>query len=522
MGRRLGDPADPLLVSVRSGAKFSMPGMMETVLNVGLNDASVAGLAAAGRRRRPVRLGLLPAADPDVRQDRLRRARRGVRARARRREARPRASRNDLDLDADDLRDAGRRVQEDLRRAHRPRLPAGPARAARPGDQRGLRLVERRPRRALPPPGAHPGRPRHRGQRGRHGLRQPRRRLRHRRRVHPRPGHRRAAASTATTWPTPRARTSSPASATPCRCEELDEHRQDELRRADGASWPRWRGTTATCATSSSPSSAASCGCCRPGSASAPRRPRSSSPTQLVDEGVIDLDEALTRVTGAQLAQLMFPTLRPVAATRSRSTRGIAASPGAAVGKVVFDRAARRRRGRRGRAGDPGPPRDQPRRPARHDRRAGHPDQPRRQDLATPPWSPAAWARPASAAPTTIEVDLAGGKFTVDGTTVDEGDVISIDGTTGTVYLGEVPVQPSPVVQYFEGDARRARRRPAGRRGAPAAAPTPTHAAGSTVRTNADTGEDAGPGAPLRRRRASACAAPSTCSSATAASWSSG
>ena len=45
MGRRLGDPDDPLLVSVRSGAKFSMPGMMETVLNIGLNDASVAGLA---------------------------------------------------------------------------------------------------------------------------------------------------------------------------------------------------------------------------------------------------------------------------------------------------------------------------------------------------------------------------------------------------------------------------------------------------------------------------------------------
>ncbi len=45
MGRRLGDPDDPLLVSVRSGAKFSMPGMMETVLNVGLTDASVAGLA---------------------------------------------------------------------------------------------------------------------------------------------------------------------------------------------------------------------------------------------------------------------------------------------------------------------------------------------------------------------------------------------------------------------------------------------------------------------------------------------
>jgi pyruvate,orthophosphate dikinase len=45
MGRELGDPADPLLVSVRSGAKFSMPGMMDTVLNLGLNDRSVEGLA---------------------------------------------------------------------------------------------------------------------------------------------------------------------------------------------------------------------------------------------------------------------------------------------------------------------------------------------------------------------------------------------------------------------------------------------------------------------------------------------
>jgi len=45
MGKRLGDPVAPLLVSVRSGAKFSMPGMMDTVLNLGLNDESVEGLA---------------------------------------------------------------------------------------------------------------------------------------------------------------------------------------------------------------------------------------------------------------------------------------------------------------------------------------------------------------------------------------------------------------------------------------------------------------------------------------------
>ncbi|MFN8133060.1 MAG: pyruvate, phosphate dikinase [Solirubrobacteraceae bacterium] len=46
-GKRLGDPDDPLLVSVRSGARDSMPGMLDTVLNLGLNDASVHGLAGA-------------------------------------------------------------------------------------------------------------------------------------------------------------------------------------------------------------------------------------------------------------------------------------------------------------------------------------------------------------------------------------------------------------------------------------------------------------------------------------------
>ncbi len=46
MGKKLGDAADPLLVSVRSGAKFSMPGMMDTILNLGLNDKSVLGLKA--------------------------------------------------------------------------------------------------------------------------------------------------------------------------------------------------------------------------------------------------------------------------------------------------------------------------------------------------------------------------------------------------------------------------------------------------------------------------------------------
>src|SRR6516225_2091976 len=51
-GKRFGDDANPLLVSVRSGAKFSMPGMMDTILNLGLNDRAVAGLAATSGDRR--------------------------------------------------------------------------------------------------------------------------------------------------------------------------------------------------------------------------------------------------------------------------------------------------------------------------------------------------------------------------------------------------------------------------------------------------------------------------------------
>ena len=44
-GKKLGDVEDPLLVSVRSGARASMPGMMDTILNLGLNDVSVEGFA---------------------------------------------------------------------------------------------------------------------------------------------------------------------------------------------------------------------------------------------------------------------------------------------------------------------------------------------------------------------------------------------------------------------------------------------------------------------------------------------
>ena len=60
--------------------------------------------------------------------------------------------------------------------------------------------------------------------------------------------------------------------------------------------------------------------------------------TQLVDEGLIDIDEALRRVTGAQLAQLMFPQFDTSSPASARVLGGgMPASPGAAVGKAVFD-----------------------------------------------------------------------------------------------------------------------------------------------------------------------------------------
>ena len=183
MDKRLGDADDPLLVSVRSGAKFSMPGMMETVLNVGLNDTSVGGLAARSederfaldsyRRLLQMFGGTVLHVHSELFSEALDEAKHA------------KGTESDLDLDADDLRDLVETVQGHHQGADRARLPAGPARADRPRDPRGVRLLEHRPRPPLPPPGADPRGPRHGGQRAGDGLRQLRHGLRLRRRLHP-------------------------------------------------------------------------------------------------------------------------------------------------------------------------------------------------------------------------------------------------------------------------------------------------------------------------------------------------
>ncbi len=83
MGTKFGDKtAMPLLVSVRSGARDSMPGMMDTILNLGLNDETVLALVDR-HEERALRLGLLPPVHPDVwrrRHGRAEEARRRSRA----------------------------------------------------------------------------------------------------------------------------------------------------------------------------------------------------------------------------------------------------------------------------------------------------------------------------------------------------------------------------------------------------------------------------------------------------------
>ena len=185
-GKQFGDDQDPLLVSVRSGARESMPGMLDTILNVGLNDEAVAGLAS-GHRQRTVRLGFLPPAGADVRQRRRWRRGRPLRGCHRQRQARRR--RGERCRAAGRLAEGpGRRVQGLLR------LPPGPAGAAPARDPRGVRLLDGRARGLLPADQPDPRRLGNRGQRPADGVRQQGRRLRDRGRVQPGRGDRGARA----------------------------------------------------------------------------------------------------------------------------------------------------------------------------------------------------------------------------------------------------------------------------------------------------------------------------------------
>ena len=123
-GKKFGNAKEPLLVSVRSGAPVSMPGMMDTILNLGLNDVVVEGLAEPDRRQE-VRLRHVPAVHPALRQDRPGRGRRRVlQAPGRREEEAPRLQ--DSDLDAESIMRVADAYKDLLLREGKP-LPQEPA-----------------------------------------------------------------------------------------------------------------------------------------------------------------------------------------------------------------------------------------------------------------------------------------------------------------------------------------------------------------------------------------------------------
>ena len=173
--------------------------------------------------------------------------------------------------------------------------------------------------------------------------------------------------------------------------------------------------------------------------------------TQLVDEGVISEAEALQRVTGAQLEQLMFPRFGE-GSSATRITTGMNASPGAAVGRVVFDSATAVQWSRSGH-------------PVILVRRETNPDNLdgmlAAQGVLTSRGGKTSHAavvargmgKTCVCGAEELEVDTASRAFTgPDGAVFTEGSVVSIDGTTGEVFAGEVPTVDSLVVRYFEGD----------------------------------------------------------------------
>ncbi len=446
IGRRLGDPADPLLVSVRSGAKFSMPGMMETVLNIGLNDASVQGLAqqagndrfAWDSYRRLVQmfgktvLGIEGEHFEDI-LDEAKKAK---------------GTKNDLDLDASDLQKIVEQFKGVIRDHGGREFPQEPREQMNLAVQAVFNswnadraILYRRQERIPADLGTAVN------------------------------VQSMVFGNTGMDSGTGVAFTRDPASGAQGIYGDYLQNAQGEdvvagirntlpLGDLEGIDKPAYDQLLQNMATLEAHYK----DLCdieftieknklwmlqtRVGKRTAGAAFVIAS--QLVDEGVIDVSEALTRVTGAQLAQLMFPTFDEKA-DKQQIAKGMNASPGAAVGKAVFESHRAAELAAKGEQ-------------VILVRRETNPDDLvgmiAAQGILTSRGGKTSHAavvargmgKTCVCGAEELEVDLKGRKFTAPGgTVVSEGDVISIDGTTGRVYLGEVPVQPSPVVQYFEG-----------------------------------------------------------------------
>ncbi|WP_432193207.1 pyruvate, phosphate dikinase [Streptomyces sp. bgisy027] len=480
-GRRLGQPDDPLLVSVRSGARFSMPGMMETILDIGLNDESVPGLAKVSGNerfawdsyRRLVQMfgSTVMGVDSERFESVL----------VRLREARGAA--DDLQLDANDLATLVEAYKDLIHQETGDYFPQSPAeqlqRAIRAvfeswnGER--ARLYRRREgirddlgtavnvqRMVFGNLGPDSGsgvaftRDPATGRRGLYGD------------YLPNAQGEDVVAGIRNTVGLDELNHANPEAYVQLRDHMglLETHYRDlcdiEFTVERGTLWmlqTRVGKRTAEAAFTIA--------------------------AELTDEELITPDEGLARVSGDGLARLMFPRF-DTDAVGSALAHGLPASPGAAVGAAVFDSAEAVRRATAGEK-------------VILVRQETTPD-----DL---PGMVAAQAVLTSRGGKTshaavvargmgkvcvcgaeaLAVDTRARRFTTNGTTVQEGTLISVDGSEGAVYLGAAPLVDSSVMRYFETGARSEGL-------VDAVARALEHADGTRrlgVRANADTPEDA-------------------------------
>jgi pyruvate,orthophosphate dikinase len=442
LGRQLGDTYDPLLVSVRSGAQMSMPGMMDTILNIGLNDASVRALAEASGNerfawdsyRRLVQmfgttvLGVdrerfTAALDKALAEtgaanesalgaDRLRDLVDEYKAVVREQAGRefPQHPREQLDLAIRSVFESWNTERARLYR-RRERIPHDLGTAVNIctmvfgnlGEDSGTGVCFTRDP-ATGEPGAY-------GDYLANAQGED------------------VVAGTRTPVPLERMAELQPAAYRELRqvMRRLETHYRDlcdiEFTVERGTLWmlqTRVGKRTATAAFRIA--------------------------TQLVDEHLITMDEALTRVTGDQLAHLMFPRFGD--GERRVLTRGMAASPGAASGAAVFDSAEAVRRAAAGER-------------VVLVRRETNPDDLPGMIAATGiltarggKTSHAAvvargMGRTAVVGAEEVDVDLDARLARIGDRVVREGDMISIDGSTGDVLEGEAPVVASPAMRYL-------------------------------------------------------------------------
>jgi pyruvate,orthophosphate dikinase len=447
MGRRLGDPADPLLVSVRSGAKFSMPGMMETVLDVGLNDESVAGLAlrsgderfATDSYRRLLQmfgttvLGVDGAVFAD-RLDELKRLR-GATA--------------DTDLAVDDLRILVQDFKSVIKEHTGADFPQDPGEQLRQAIRAVFaswntpRAVLYRRQELIPDDlgtavtvqamvfgnrGSSSGsgvcftRDPGTGEQGVYGDY-----------LQNAQGEDVVAGIRNTLPLADLAEVDRTSYDELLRIMEvLERHYRDmcdlEFTIEEGRLW-----MLQTRVGKRTPQAAVRIACA------------------MVDEGLIDLDEALRRVTGHQLAALMFPRFAPDPQRRPVAT-GMNASPGAAVGRVVLDSETAVAWAGRGEdvilVSKETTPDDLPGMVVARGVLTSRGGKTSHAAVVA-----RGMGRTCVCGAEAIEVDLDHRRFHVrGGPTVNEGDVVSIDGSTGEVFLGEVPVRDSALVRRLEGD----------------------------------------------------------------------